>query len=85
MISWGGCWSASRISGECSATRIAEEDEPHRLKGEPLSPRFSLESRLEHKERIGEYLWSALFQQKPVAESGNLLKRTSGVTGSIPG
>jgi hypothetical protein len=54
---------------------IAEEDEPHRLKGEPLSPRFSLESRLEHKERIGEYLWSALFQQKPVAESGNLLKR----------
>jgi hypothetical protein len=27
---------------------IAEEDEPHRLKGEPLSPRFSLASRLEH-------------------------------------
>ena len=46
---------------------IAEEDEPHRAKGEALSPRFSLESRLEHKPRIGEYLWSALFQQKPVA------------------
>jgi hypothetical protein len=49
---------------------IAEEDEPHRLKGEPLSPRFSLESRSKHKERIGEYLWAAQFQQKPVAESG---------------
>ena len=50
---------------------IAEEDEPQRLKGEPLSPRFSLESRLEHKEHIGEYLWAALFQQ-PVAESSKL-------------
>ena len=54
---------------------IAEEDEPHRAKGEPLSPRFSLDLRLEHKERVGEYLWSSLFQQRPVAETGNLLKR----------
>ena len=46
-----------------------------RLKSEPLSPRFSLESRLEHKRRIGEYLWSALFQQRPMTETGNLLKR----------
>ena len=49
---------------------IAAEDEPHPLKGEPLSLRFSLESRSKHKERIGECLWAAQFQQKPVAESG---------------
>ena len=54
---------------------IAEEDEPHRSKGEALSPRFTLEARLEHKERVGEYLWSALFRQRPIAESGNLLRR----------
>jgi hypothetical protein len=54
---------------------IAEEDEPHRLKGEPLSPRFSLESRSKHKERIGEYLWAAQSQQKPVPRVANPLKR----------
>ena len=35
---------------------IAEEDEVHRVKAEPLSPRFSLASRLEHRDRVGEYL-----------------------------
>jgi hypothetical protein len=65
---------------------IAEEDEPHRLKGEPLSPRFSLESRLEHKERIGEYLWGALFHfsRSQWPRVANLLKRYKWRYWSIP-
>jgi predicted phage terminase large subunit-like protein len=55
---------------------IAEQDEPNRKKGEPLSPeRFDL-SDLESMKRVqGSYAWSALYQGHPAPAEGLMLKR----------
>lgn len=46
---------------------IAEEDEEHRKKGEPLWPeRFSLEWLTRTKENVGVSDWAALYQQTPI-------------------
>ena len=55
---------------------IAEHDENKRKEGEPLHPsRFSLEALENIKRNIGEYEWSALYQQHPTPRSGGLFKR----------
>ena len=54
---------------------IAEEDEPHRKKGEPLFPELkSLEFLLERKHMMPDVNWSALFQQSPYAKGGEIIK-----------
>ena len=54
---------------------IAEADEPHRMKGEPLFPELkSLEFLLERKHMMPSMNWSALFQQMPYAQGGEIIK-----------
>ena len=54
---------------------IAEEDEPHRKKGEALFPELkSLEFLLERKHMMPDVNWSALFQQMPYAQGGEIIK-----------
>lgn len=55
---------------------IAEQDEAHRKKGDPLSPeRFDL-SDLQSMQRVqGSYAWSALYQGRPAPAEGLMLKR----------
>jgi len=55
---------------------IAVRDEEHRRAGEALCPeRKSLADLLAERKVLGEYLFSTMFQQSPVVEGGNLLKR----------
>lgn len=55
---------------------IAEEDEPYRKKGEALHPeRFDLEALERIKRAVGPRDWSALYQQKPVPDSGSFFTR----------
>jgi len=54
---------------------LAEEDEAHRKKGEPLFPELkSLEFLLERKHIMPDVNWSALFQQSPYAKGGEIIK-----------
>lgn len=54
---------------------IAEEDEPHRKKGEPLFPEHkSLEFLLKRKSIMPEPNWLALYQQRPIVAEGNHFK-----------
>jgi len=57
---------------------IADEDgdEMGRAKGEALWPkRYSLERLRVIGKAVGTYVWNALYQQRPVAAAGNLLRR----------
>lgn len=55
---------------------IAEQDEPNRRLGEPLSPeRFSLKSLLQKKADMSAYQWEALYQQRPSPVRGAIFKR----------
>ncbi len=55
---------------------IAEEDERHRKKGEPLHPeRYDLEALLRIKKAVGSYEWEALYQQHPSSKSGGIFKK----------
>lgn len=59
---------------------VAEEDEvwPHarRAEGEPLwEARFSLPRLAGIRRTLGEYWWSALYQQRPSNEEGAIVKR----------
>jgi predicted phage terminase large subunit-like protein len=55
---------------------IAERDEEHRKKGEALHPeRYSLEELERKKEVIGSRDWSALYQQHPAPDEGQIFKR----------
>ena len=55
---------------------IAEEDEAHRKKGEPLHPaRYGLGYFEELMESMPRRDWLALYQQRPVDEQGNFFKR----------
>lgn len=55
---------------------IAEEDEPDRLKGEPLFPELkSLDFLLERKSLMSQYAWLSEYQQNPVLSGGNMFKR----------
>lgn len=55
---------------------IAERDERYRKEGEALHPkRFDLEALLRIKANIGEYEWSALYQQRPTPRGGGIIKK----------
>lgn len=55
---------------------IAERDERFRKKGEALHPeRFNLEALHRIKANIGEYEWSALYQQRPTPRGGGIIKK----------
>lgn len=55
---------------------IAEHDEPHRKKGEPLhAERYPLEMLLRIKSNIGSYDWGSLYQQHPTPRGGGVFKR----------
>lgn len=55
---------------------IAERDERFRKKGEALHPeRFNLEALQRIKANIGEYEWSALYQQHPTPRGGGIIKK----------
>lgn len=55
---------------------IAERDERFRKKGDALHPeRFSLEALQRIKANIGEYEWSALYQQHPTPRGGGIIKK----------
>lgn len=54
---------------------IAEEDEPHRRKGEALHPeRYDLAKLESIRANVGEYEWNALYQQHPVPQGGGIFK-----------
>lgn len=54
---------------------IAEQDEPHRKKGEALFPEHkSLEFLLERKQAMPQGNWLALYQQQPTDKEGSLFK-----------
>lgn len=55
---------------------IAERDERFRKKGEALHPeRFNIEALQRIKANIGEYEWSALYQQRPTPRGGGIIKK----------
>lgn len=55
---------------------IAEEDEPHRKKGEPLHPaRYDLEALAKIRRAVGSYEWEALYQQHPSCKKGGIFKK----------
>lgn len=55
---------------------IAEHDELHRKKGEPLhAERYPLEMLLRIKSNIGSYDWGSLYQQHPTPRGGGVFKR----------
>lgn len=55
---------------------IASADEAHRKKGEPLHPeRWSLKFLEAIKKTVGEYTWSALYQQSPTIPGGSIIKK----------
>jgi predicted phage terminase large subunit-like protein len=55
---------------------IAEEDEPHRKKGEPLHPeRYPLEDMERTRLAVGSRVWASLYQQRPSAAEGVIFKR----------
>jgi predicted phage terminase large subunit-like protein len=54
---------------------IATHDESHRKEGEPLHPeRWNLEYLRQIKATLGSFQWSALYQQSPMADGGNIFK-----------
>ncbi|UXN34717.1 phage terminase large subunit [Avibacterium paragallinarum] len=54
---------------------IAEEDEDYRKMGEPLHPeRFSLDRLEAIRKAVGDRVWSALYQQRPVNKDGGIFK-----------
>jgi predicted phage terminase large subunit-like protein len=54
---------------------IADQDEEHRKAGEALHPeRYPLESLRRIEKTIGSYEWTALYQQSPKADGGNIFK-----------
>jgi predicted phage terminase large subunit-like protein len=56
---------------------IAEEDEPHRKKGEALHPeRYPIETLLEFKKTLGSRFFAAMYQQSPVPAEGSIINRT---------
>lgn len=71
-------WLQTRADkGEGEAWRVvrfpalAEEDEPHRKKGEPLHPsRYSLELLNNIRRNMTPRQWEALYQQNPVPDDG---------------
>lgn len=56
---------------------IAEEDEPHRKKGEALHPeRYPLEMLKKIKANVGSYDWNSLYQQHPTPAGGGIIKKS---------
>lgn len=54
---------------------IAEEDEPHRKRGDALHPeRYPLEQLEAIRKAIGTRDWEALYQQHPTPDGGNIFK-----------
>ncbi len=54
---------------------IAETDERHRKMGEALHPeRFDIDALKRIRANVGEYEWSALYQQHPVPRGGGVFK-----------
>jgi predicted phage terminase large subunit-like protein len=54
---------------------IAEHDEEHRREGEALHPaRYPLHELRRLRASIGTRKWSALYQQRPAAETGNMIQ-----------
>ena len=55
---------------------IAEVDEPHRKAGEALHPeRYNLEALEGIKQAVGSRVWTSLYQQRPAAAEGSIIKR----------
>jgi predicted phage terminase large subunit-like protein len=55
---------------------IAEKDEKHRKNGEPLhAERFPLEQLNAIKTAVGSQVWASLYQQRPSAIEGGIIKR----------
>lgn len=72
MASGGEQWKV------VSFPAIAEQDEPHRKKGEPLLPaRFDLASLTTTKRAVGSYNWECMYQQRPGPRGGTIFKRGS--------
>lgn len=56
---------------------VAEVDEPHRKKGEPLHPeRFDLDELGSIRKAVGERVWNALYQQHPAPPEGGIFKKS---------
>lgn len=56
---------------------IAEEDEPHRKKGEALFPKHkSVEFLLERKKLMSTLSWESLYQSNPIINTGTLFKQS---------
>ena len=54
---------------------IAENDEPHRLKGEALHPeRYDIKQLEKIQKTIGSRDWAALYQQHPIPDGGSIFK-----------
>ena len=54
---------------------IAENDEPHRNKGEALHPeRYDLSQLEKIRKTIGSRDWAALYQQHPIPDGGSIFK-----------
>jgi predicted phage terminase large subunit-like protein len=61
---------------EIAYPAIAEEDEPHRRRGEALHPaRYPLSKLLDWQRSMGPYRWRALGQQRPIPPGGEIFKR----------
>lgn len=62
---------------EIKLPAIAEESDPlQRQVGEPLCPeRFDNAALIDIKRSIGSRAWNALYQQRPSAQEGNIIKR----------
>src|SRR5690606_21910700 len=55
---------------------IAEFDEPYRKRGEPLhTARYPIEALERIQKAVGLRDWSALYQQNPVAEDGDIFTK----------
>lgn len=65
---------------------IAEKDEKHRKKGEPLHPeRFSLARLIKIMKAIGSRAWNALYQGKPTSVEGEIFKTEMiGIIDAVP-
>ncbi|MBI5961185.1 MAG: phage terminase large subunit [Chloroflexi bacterium] len=58
---------------------LAEDNDPiGRMVGEPLwKERFDLPALQETRAMLGEYAWTALYQQRPIPSEGGVFKRTN--------
>lgn len=54
---------------------LAKDDEPNRKKGDPLWPEKHSKEKLEEEKQLSPSSFPSLYQQNPVAEGGNIVKK----------